>query len=89
MRRRAAASTTIRWPPRMPARRSSLHWLTRGYGYEITSADVWGAYAETLRAAEGISAVEDTRERIRQLVVNDSSVGQLVTTVVGRILGLR
>lgn len=68
---------------------TSLHWLTRGYGYEITSADVWGAYAETLRAAEGISAVEDTRERIRQLVVNDSSVGQIVTTVLGRILGLR
>jgi len=68
---------------------TSLHWLTRGYGYEITSADVWGAYAETLRAAEGIRAVEDTRERIRQLVVNDSSVGQIVTTVLGRILGLR
>jgi tetratricopeptide (TPR) repeat protein len=68
---------------------TSLHWLTRGYGYEITSADVWGAYAETLRAAEGISAVEETRERIRKLIVNDSSVGQIVTTVLARILGLR
>jgi hypothetical protein len=27
-------------------------WLVEGYGYEIASADVWVAYASTVKAAE-------------------------------------
>ena len=66
---------------------ASLHWLTRGYGYEITTADVSSAYAETLRAAERLGTVDETRERIRQLLANDSSIGQIVTTVLAHGLG--
>jgi hypothetical protein len=29
----------------------ALHWLIEGYGYDITGADVWAAYAMTMRAA--------------------------------------
>ena len=68
---------------------ASLHWLTRGYGYEITTADVSSAYAETLRAAERLGTVDETRERIRQLLANDSSIGQIVTTVLAHRLRLR
>ena len=30
----------------------ALYWLVQGYGYEITSADVWEAYRSTLAAAD-------------------------------------
>ena len=31
---------------------TALRWLVGGYGYEITGADVWAAYANTMKAAE-------------------------------------
>ncbi len=34
----------------------AMHWLVRGYGYEITGADVWAAYGATMAAAPGMAA---------------------------------
>jgi len=37
-------------------------WLAKGYGYEVTGADVWSAYANTMQAAEKSDRVAgDTR----------------------------
>jgi hypothetical protein len=30
---------------------TALHWLIHGHGYEITSADVWAAWSNTMKAA--------------------------------------
>lgn len=68
---------------------AALHWLVQGYGYEITGADVWAAYSNTLQAAEKHGMVDSTRERVRQLVDKETFGERFVTGVLGRELGLR
>jgi hypothetical protein len=66
---------------------AALQWLVRGQGYEVTSADVWGAYANTLRAANRLGTNVDTKEAIRKLV-NTEAAGGFVRQVLGRELEL-
>ncbi len=66
----------------------ALHWLVQGYGYEITGADVWAAYASTMKAAEKNGSVVDTRERIKTLVAGETFGERFVTKILGRELGL-
>ncbi len=65
----------------------SLYWLVQGYGYEITSVDVWDAYRATLAAAERHGSAAEVRERVRKLVATESA-GGFVTKVLGEELGL-
>jgi hypothetical protein len=66
---------------------AALYWLTRGHGYEITAVDVWGAYHITLKAAEQLGTLSDTKMRIQQLVAKESA-GGLVRQVLGREIAL-
>jgi hypothetical protein len=66
---------------------AALQWLTRGHGYEITSIDVWGAYHSTLKAAEHLGKLHDTKTRIQQLVAQEAP-GGFVRGILGRELGL-
>lgn len=66
----------------------ALHWLAAGYGYEITGADVWAAYANTMRAAECQGNVAETLERVRTLVAGESTGGRFVAKILGHDLGL-
>jgi hypothetical protein len=66
----------------------ALHWLVEGYGYEITSADVWAAYRETTKAAAQQGSVAETRERIRTMVAGETFGERFVTRILGRELGL-
>jgi hypothetical protein len=66
----------------------ALHWLVQGYGYEITGADVWAAYTQTMKAAERAGGIAETQERIRQLVAGETSGERFVTRILGRQLGL-
>ncbi len=66
---------------------AALHWLVRGHGYEITSLDVWGAYHSTLKAAEQLSAVNETKDTIRNLITSEAA-GGFVRQTLGRELGL-
>ena len=66
----------------------ALHWLVRGYGYEITGADVWAAYASTMKAAERQGSVAETRERIGALVASETAGERFVTKILGREVGL-
>jgi hypothetical protein len=65
----------------------SLYWLVKGYGYEITGADVWDAYRATLAAAERHGSSAEVKERVRKLVAAEQA-GGFVTKVLGRELGL-
>jgi hypothetical protein len=49
-----------------------LKWLAQGYGYEITEADAWAAYENTLRAAQKLGQAGQVRGRIRELVGGDT-----------------
>ncbi|MHB8264108.1 MAG: hypothetical protein ACYDGY_10265, partial [Acidimicrobiales bacterium] len=44
----------------------ALHWLVEGYGYEITAADVWSAYSNTMRAAVNCGSTAETQERVKK-----------------------
>ena len=68
---------------------AALYWLVQGYGYEITSVDVWAAYENTLKAAEKNGTADPTRERVRRLVETETSGQRFVTEILGRKLGLR
>jgi hypothetical protein len=50
----------------------ALHWLVDGYGYEITSDDVWEAYRSTLAAAERLGNMDDVKARIRAIVADEA-----------------
>ena len=65
----------------------SLRWLVRGYGYEITGADVLDAYRATLAAAERLGSAAEVKERVRKLVATEQA-GGFVTKVLSRELGL-
>ena len=47
---------------------AALEWLVKGYGYEITAADVRMAYSAAMKAAEALGRVRETKERLRQLI---------------------
>jgi hypothetical protein len=64
----------------------SLQWLVQGYGFEITSADVWAAYSNTMKAAANIGDVASTREKVIQLLASEAQ-GGFVATALGRELG--
>jgi hypothetical protein len=65
----------------------ALHWLVQGYGYEITSADVWAAYSCTLKAAEKNGTAGEVRERIKKMVGGERP-GGFVARILDRELGL-
>jgi len=65
----------------------AITWLVRGYGYEVTSADVWAAYTNTMKAAEVAGERSETQERVKQLVASEVP-GGFVNRVLGGQLGL-
>ena len=67
---------------------AALRWLVGGYGYEITGADVWAAYANTMKAAEKAGRGGEVREQIRGLVASETYGERFVSRVLGRELGL-
>jgi hypothetical protein len=67
---------------------AALRWLVRGYGYEITSADVRAAYTHTIKAAANAQAADEIRIRIRALIDNADARGGFVAKIIGRDVGL-
>jgi len=72
----------------MEAGITALHWLVEGYGYDITTADVCAAYANTMTAAENAGRRDEARQRLRELVEKEALPDQFVTRAIGRELGL-
>jgi hypothetical protein len=62
---------------------AALRWLGRGYGYEVTRADVWTTYAQTMQVAERLGRRDEIRARVGELAAN----GGFVADVLGRELG--
>ncbi len=67
---------------------AALRWLVEGYGYEVTSLDVWAAYNHTMKAAENAGSRAETLGRIRRLVASETFGERFVTKIIGRELGL-
>lgn len=66
----------------------ALYWLHEGFGYEITSGDVWQAYETTLAAARRMGAEEEIVGRIRQMVDTRGPARSFVRQILGRTLGI-
>ena len=66
----------------------ALHWLGQCYGYEITGADVWAAYDATMKAAEKLGMVRETRERLRSMITARMPGGDFIKKILGRQLDL-
>ena len=67
---------------------AALHWLVQGYGYDITSADVHAAHDHTMQAARNAGCAEETRERIRTRVSEETQSDRFVRRILGVQLGL-
>jgi len=69
----------------------ALHWLVQGYGYEITTADVWAAYSHAMQAAERAGCGDVVRERVRLLVADEVAEtvgGRFVAGILRREVGV-
>jgi hypothetical protein len=56
---------------------AALYWLSEGWGYEVTSADVLEAYDRALDAASRLNKIDDVTDQIRQLVESSESASML------------
>ncbi len=65
---------------------AALRWLAHGCGYEVTGADVWSAWANTLDAARAVGREDGVRSEVRALVEADAS--GFMAKVIGREVGL-
>lgn len=59
----------------------ALHWLARGYGYEVTTADVSEAVRRTLRAAEHAGSRQPTVARMLEITEGEG-VDELVARTI-------
>jgi hypothetical protein len=66
----------------------ALNWLAQGYGYEITSVNVWDAYRATLAAAERLGSSAEIKSRIREIVAAERDGKRWMTGILGRELEL-
>ena len=63
---------------------ASLHWLSQGWGYEITGFYVLSAFDFALKAAEELGLEAQVRKDIRKIIDQDRSPGMFVKDVLGR-----
>ena len=52
---------------------AALRWLSEGWGYEVTSADVVEAYDRTMDAATRLNRSNDVIDQIQPLVESNES----------------
>jgi hypothetical protein len=64
---------------------ASLHWLSEGWGYEITGFDVHSAYDYAMKAAEKLGLVEQVYRDIKKIADHDTSPGMFVKDVLERL----
>lgn len=67
---------------------AALRWLVAGYGYEIIGLDVRQAYNFTMDAATNAGCRNETLDRIRNMVVKDTSADRYVRKILGPELGI-
>ena len=69
----------------------ALYWLVQGHGYEVTAADVWAAYRETMAVAErfgNAAARKEVTDLIRKTVASDRTSDRFVLRILRKELQL-
>lgn len=62
---------------------AALHWISRGYGYEITGGDVLDAYAAVADAASAAGIAEE-KVNAQVMVICAAPGGEFLQTILGR-----
>lgn len=65
---------------------ASLHWLSQGWGYEITGFDVHSVFHNAIKAAQKLGMEEQVRQDIKKMVAQDTSSGMFMKDVLGEHL---
>jgi hypothetical protein len=65
---------------------ASLHWLSQGWGYEITGIDVHSAFHYAIKAAQTLELEEQIRRDIKKIIAEDTSPGMFIKDVLGEHL---
>jgi hypothetical protein len=68
---------------------ASLRWIVEGWGYEITSSDVYSAYDYAMKAAEILGITDQVKADIVKIVSADNSTGMFVRDILGPHLDIR
>ena len=70
----------------------ALKWLAAGCGCEVTGADVWVAYSDTVKAAEKIAAAEEVSAaseemsaQTQEVMASAASLAAMATTLDGLV----
>lgn len=67
---------------------AAIYWLTQGYDFDITSADVWEAYRRTMEAGNNLGQAETTKAAAKRIVGRDRTGMGFVTRILARELGI-
>lgn len=59
----------------------ALRWMARGWGYDLTAADVRAPYAHALAAARRTGGAEGLREQVRRLLAEEDHRGWLAVAL--------
>jgi len=81
-----AASDFVETNPRfaLGAALCSLHWIAQGYGYEVTSSDVYKVYQTVLYAADRLQETDQVRDFLkRKYLQGNSFVAQVLICELG------
>ncbi len=65
----------------------AIHWLCRGYGWEITDYDVVTAYNLAMEIAAKHGVTDKALESIRTMVEQDTSAGMFIKRVLADRIG--
>ena len=60
-------------------------WLTEGYGYDVTSADVRSVFTYTMKAASNHGCPDETLKRLREIVGGEEAGGFVKTALLTRV----
>jgi len=67
---------------------AAILWLSEGYGFDITSADVWEAYQRTMEAGNNLGRGEATKAAVKKIVGLDRTGMRFVTRILARELDM-
>ena len=62
---------------------AALHWMSLGYGYELTGADVHEAYRHAMAAAQSVGQAEQIQSRVDRMLDGDASAAKWMRQMLG------
>lgn len=68
---------------------AALRWLAAGYGYDVSSADVYAACEYALEAADNAGTGSETEQRAREIAAIEVGGSDLISRTLARRLARR